>query len=332
VLGDLIARTRRGHGGTVIVRGDPGIGKTALLDEVVAAAGVRTLRATGFESEADLPFAALGDLLRPILSSLDDVPPLQADALRGALGLGSTTAVDPVSVEVATASLLRAAAAEGVDHVGVGHEDLDVTNTDSVMAGMARYRPTIVINTAAFHRVDRCEDHPHEAYLVNAVGALLVARAAVHAGARSVYISTDYVFSGDKPPAEDGRLTPKTAWVEDDPVRPVNVYGASKAAGEQAARVADPRHLIARVSSLFGVAPPRNKGDNFIEAILKKARAGGPLRVVSDQWITPTYTVDAARAIVRLALSGAGGVAPRTLRTRRGRRRSRGGRRYGSCR
>jgi DNA-binding CsgD family transcriptional regulator len=111
VLGELIAKTRQGHGGTVIVRGEPGIGKTALLDHVVASAGVRALRATGFESEAELPFAALGDLLRPILSSLDDVPPLQADALRGALGLGSTTAVDPVSVEVATASLLRAAAA-----------------------------------------------------------------------------------------------------------------------------------------------------------------------------------------------------------------------------
>src|SRR2546428_8489328 len=207
------------------------------------------------------------------------------------------------------ADLLRAAAAEGVDHVGLGHEDVDVTNADSVMAAMARSRPTIVINPAALHRVDRCEDHPHEASLGTAAGAVLVARAAAHAVARSVYISTDYVFSGDKPPAEDGRLTPKTAWVEDDPPRPVNVYGASKAAGEQAARVADPRHLIARVSSLFGAAPPRNKGDNFIEAILKKARAGGPLRVVSDQWITPTYTVDAARAIVRLALSGAGGVA-----------------------
>src|SRR5437879_6499282 len=111
--------------------------------------------------------------------------------------------------------LLRAAAAEGVDHVGVGHEDVDVTNADSVMAAMARYRSTIVINTAALHRVDHCEDYPHEAYLVNAVGALLVARAAVHAVARSVYISTDYVFSGDKPPAEDGRLTPDTAWVEE---------------------------------------------------------------------------------------------------------------------
>src|SRR4029077_20213106 len=111
------------------------------------------------------------------------------------------------------------------------------------------------------------------------------------------------------PPAEDGRLTPETAWVEDDPVRPLNVYGASKAAGEQAVRLADRRHLIVRVSSLFGVVPPRNKGDNFIEAILKKARAGGALRVVSDQWITPTYTVDAAGAIVRLALDDVGGVA-----------------------
>ncbi len=205
--------------------------------------------------------------------------------------------------------LLRAAAAAGVDHVGVGHEDFDVTKADSVAAGMARYRPTIVINTAAFHRVDGCENDPHQAYLVNTVGALLVARAAAQAGARSVYISTDYVFPGDKPPAEDGRLTPNTAWVEDDPVRPLNVYGASKAAGEQAVRLADPRHLIVRVSSLFGVAGLRNKGGNFIEAILKQAGAGAPLRVVSDQWITPTYSVDAAGTIVRLALSGAGGIA-----------------------
>src|SRR5436309_15423362 len=205
--------------------------------------------------------------------------------------------------------LVHAAAAAGVDHVGAAHEDIDVTRADSVAAGIARSRPTIVINTAAFHRVDACEDDPHQAYLVNAVGALLVARAAGRAGARSVYISTDYVFSGDKPPAEDGRLTPDTAWVEDDPACPLNVYGASKAAGEEAVRLADPRHLIARVSSLFGAAGPRNKSSNFVEAILKKAGEGGPVRVVSDQWITPTYAADAARAIVRLALSDAGGAA-----------------------
>jgi len=205
--------------------------------------------------------------------------------------------------------LVHAAAAAGVDHVGAGHEDIDVTQGHSVAAGIARYRPTIVINTAALHRVDACEDDPHKAYLVNTVGALLVARAAAQAGARSVYISTDFVFSGDKPPAEDGRLTPDTAWVEEDPTHPLNVYGASKVAGEQAVRLADSRHLIVRVSSLFGVSPQRNKGENFIEAMLKKASGGGPLRVVSDQWITPTYAADAARAIVRLALSDAGGVA-----------------------
>ncbi len=205
--------------------------------------------------------------------------------------------------------LVHAAAAAGVDHVGAAHEDIDVTRADSVAAGIARYPPTIVINTAAFHRVDRCEEDPHQAYLVNAVGALLVARAAARAGARSVYVSTDYVFSGDKPPAEDGRLTPDTAWVEDDPTCPLNVYGASKAAGEEAVRLADPHHLIARVSSLFGATGPRNKSSNFIEAILKQAGEGGPVRVVGDQWMTPTYTVDAARAIVRLALSDARGVA-----------------------
>ncbi len=205
--------------------------------------------------------------------------------------------------------LVHAAAAAGVDHVGAAHEDIDVTQGHSVAAGIARYRPTIVINTAALHRVDACENDPHKAYLVNTVGALLVARAAARASARSVYISTDFVFSGDKPPAEDGRLTPDTAWVEDDPTYPLNVYGASKAAGEEAVRLADPRHLIARVSSLFGGAGPRNKGSNFIEAILKKAGEGGSVRVVSDQWITPTYAADAARAIVRLALSAAGGVA-----------------------
>src|SRR6266700_5619811 len=204
--------------------------------------------------------------------------------------------------------LVHAAAAAGVDHVGAAHEDIDVTEADSVAAGIARYRPTIVINTAALHRVDACENDPHQAYLVNAVGALLVARAAAQAGARSVYISTDYVFPGDKPPAEDGRLTPNTAWVEDDPVRPLNVYGASKAAGEQAVRLADPRHLVVRVSSLFGVAGARGKGGNFIESILKKAKEGGPLRVVNDQWMTPSYTTDAAQAIVRLALAGATGT------------------------
>src|SRR5437762_2740468 len=204
--------------------------------------------------------------------------------------------------------LVKAAATAGVEHFGLSHEEVEVTRAESLAAAMERFRPTIVINSAAFHQVDRCEDDPHQAYAVNTVGALLVARAAAQAGARSVYVSTDYVFPGDKPPATDGRLTARTAWVEDDPPRPLNVYGASKIAAEQAVRLSDPRHLVVRVSSLFGVAGARGKGGNFIETILKKAKEGGPLRVVNDQWMTPTYTVDAAQAIVRLALGDSTGI------------------------
>jgi dTDP-4-dehydrorhamnose reductase len=204
--------------------------------------------------------------------------------------------------------LVKTAVAEGVEHAGLGHEQVEITSAESLAAAVARFRPTIVINSAAFHQVDRCEDDPQQAYLVNTVGALLAARAAAQAGARSVYVSTDYVFPGDKPPATDGRLSARTAWIEADPPRPLNVYGASKAAGEAAVRLADARHLVVRVSSLFGVAGARGKGGNFIETILKKAREGGPLRVVNDQWMTPTYTADAAQAIVRLGLAGATGT------------------------
>src|SRR5207247_9625088 len=102
--------------------------------------------------------------------------------------------------------LVRAAAAAGVEHVGAGHQDIDVTKADSVAAGSARYRPTIVINTAALHRVDACEKDPHQAYLVNTVGALVVARGAARAAARSVHISTYSVVPRDKTADAHGRL------------------------------------------------------------------------------------------------------------------------------
>jgi len=204
--------------------------------------------------------------------------------------------------------LVKAAAAEGVEHVGLGHEEVEVTSAESLGAAIERFHPTIVINSAAFHQMDRCEEDPQQAFSVNTLGALVVARAAAAAGARSLFVSTDYVFAGEKPPAGDGRVTPETAYVETDAVAPINVYGASKAAGEQAVALAGPEHRVVRVSSLFGVAGARGKGGNFIEAILKKAKEGGPLRVVNDQWMTPTYTVDAAQAIVRLALRDSTGI------------------------
>lgn len=184
--------------------------------------------------------------------------------------------------------------------VAVDHERADVRDAEAVRRVLKEIGPAWVINCASKTNVDACEDEPEEAFAVNAVGALNVARAAVAAGARTCYISTDYVFHGDKPVGE--------YYNEDDAPDPINVYGASKLAGEILTKQADENALIVRVSSLFGVAGARGKGGNFVESILKKARAGERLVVVNDQWMTPTYTADGAKAIVRLVDSQASGV------------------------
>jgi dTDP-4-dehydrorhamnose reductase len=210
----------------------------------------------------------------------------------------------PVAILGATgqlgSDLVRAAAAAGVEHVALGHEDVEITSAESLAAAFARIKPGVVINSAAFHQVDRCEENPAEAHRVNAEGAGLVARAARDVGARCLFISTDYVF--------DGNRAPGSAYAETDAVGPLNVYGASKLAGERLVAEAVEDHLIVRVASLFGVAGARGKGGNFIETILKKAREGGPLKVVDDQWMSPTSTADAADAILRLAQGSARGV------------------------
>src|SRR5260221_11148263 len=105
----------------------------------------------------------------------------------------------PVAILGATGQLgsdiVRAAAAAGIEHVALGHTDVEVTDATQLGATMDRLRPAVVINSAAFHQVDRCEEDPAEAYRVNAAGALLVARAAREVGARCVFVSTDYVLN-----------------------------------------------------------------------------------------------------------------------------------------
>lgn len=197
--------------------------------------------------------------------------------------------------------IIKAARQQGVKLFPLGHDSVEVTNVENVQQTLTKVHPTIVINCSAFHQVDRCEEDPVQALQVNALGALNVARSANNLGARCMYISTDYVFSGDKPPPKDGHTTNANSYAEHDAPNPVNVYGASKLAGEKLTSIAQPNTLIVRVASLFGVAGARGKGGNFIETILKKAKEGGPLKVVNDQYMTPTYTMDAANAILRLA-------------------------------
>ena len=174
----------------------------------------------------------------------------------------------------------------GEEAVGFAHEDLDVTDEESVASAVQSAGPDWVLNTAAFHRVDDCEINPTLTFAVNSTGALNVARAAAAVGSGVAFFSSDYVFGGQ----DRGRDNP---YKEGDAPHPLSVYGVSKVAGEQLVMQANPRHLVVRSAGLYGTATSR-KGWTFPELMLNKARNEGALRVVTDQVLSPTFTADLA--------------------------------------
>ena len=188
----------------------------------------------------------------------------------------------------------------GEETVGLSHQDLDVTDGVGVASAMCSLRPDWVLNTAAFHRVDDCEINPALAFAANAVGAFNVARAAADVGAGVVFFSTDYVFGGE----ERERDNP---YEEGDKIEPLNVYGVSKAAGEQLVMQANPRHVVVRSAGLYGTATSR-KGWTFPELMINKARTDGMVRVVTDQALSPTYTEDLAQKTKELVERDAVGL------------------------
>lgn len=171
-------------------------------------------------------------------------------------------------------------------------EQLELTCFKSIRTVLGDLRPDAVINCAAFNHVDRAETEPGTAYAVNTIGVRDLANVCSDLGSTLVHFSSDYVFGLD--PA---RLTP---YSERDPPGPVSVYGTSKLAGEYLLRSSCPRHFLIRTCGLYGVWGTGGKGSNFVETMLRLARAGKPLRVVADQVCTPTYTVDLASAVVAL--------------------------------
>lgn len=182
--------------------------------------------------------------------------------------------------------------AQGDEVVALTHQDIEVTSLDSVKQALESIHPELVINTAAFHNVNRCEDEPVRAFAVNAMGARNVAQITNAIGATLAHISTDYVFDGEK----------SSAYVEQDQPRPLNVYGNSKLSGEYFVRGINPHHFVVRVSAIYGENPCRAKeGLNFIELILKKAREQEEVRVVDDQRVTPTPTIEIARQLTVLS-------------------------------
>ena len=170
-------------------------------------------------------------------------------------------------------------------------EQMPVESTEQVNRAISEARPDLILNCAAFHRVDDCEDAPERAFAVNVFGVRNLALAAARVGAVLVHFSTDYVFDG---PASD-------PYRETDLPCPRCVYGVAKLSGEFLLQSIWPKHFIFRVSGLYGYAGSREKGTNFVEMMIGLARQGKPVRVVNDQVLTPTSTADVARAVRLLA-------------------------------
>lgn len=166
--------------------------------------------------------------------------------------------------------------------------DLDITKAKDVEKVICSSCPNVVINTAAYNKVDEAEKEDAVAFSVNAIGAKNVALACKMAGAALVHISTDYVFDGEK----------KSAYTEEDVPNPRSAYGLTKLAGEYYVRYILNDHFIIRTSTLFGAAGCLGKGGgNFVEAMLMAGKEKGQAKVVSDQIVSPTYTLDLAKKI-----------------------------------
>jgi dTDP-4-dehydrorhamnose reductase len=166
--------------------------------------------------------------------------------------------------------------------------DVDILDPAATRSTLEALRPTCVLNTAAYNLVDRAEEDGRSAFALNAEAVGSLADVCQSIGARLVHFSTDYVFDGAK----------RTPYLETDPPRPLSVYGESKLAGERLALERCERAVVFRVCGLFGLAGFLGKGKgNFVETMLRFGREGRPLRVVSDQVLCPSYTLDLARKV-----------------------------------
>ena len=178
--------------------------------------------------------------------------------------------------------------------VAVDRATMDLSDLDQVRDVIRAVQPQLIVNPAAYTAVDKAEGEPALALRINAEAPGVMAQEAARLGAAMVHYSTDYVFDGAK----------AGAYVEDDATGPLNVYGASKLAGEQAIAAAGIPHLIFRTSWVYGM-----RGKNFLLTMLRLAREREELRVVDDQHGAPTWSrtiADSTALILAQARTGQG--------------------------
>lgn len=186
-------------------------------------------------------------------------------------------------------------ASAGHTVIGYRREDLDITDEGAVSTVLKEVRPDIVLNTAAYNKVDAAETDAEAAFAINALGPRVLAKSAHDVGAVLVHYSTDYVV-------DDGKRTPSR---EADAPLPRSVYASSKLSGEYFVRSLSSRHYVLRVCGLYGLAGRRTRHGNFVETMLRLAATGRPLRVVADQITAPTATRDVAFSTLALCDGGA---------------------------
>ncbi|MGZ3569135.1 MAG: dTDP-4-dehydrorhamnose reductase [Thermodesulfobacteriota bacterium] len=177
--------------------------------------------------------------------------------------------------------------------VGWDIEEIDIRKEEQTVTKIEKLRPSIVVHLAAYTDVDGCELDEGRAFGVNAEGTKHVARAVSRCQAKMVYLSTDYVFDGNK----------GEPYLESDAPHPLNVYGRSKLQGEQYAQAWTKEVLIVRTQWLYG-----RYGKNFVGSILRQANEKRVLSIVDDQFGSPTYTVDLSKAISVLIQCDARGI------------------------
>jgi len=168
------------------------------------------------------------------------------------------------------------------DVAGFNHAQLDLSNFDEIREKLDETDFDVLINVAAFTNVDLCETQPHQAFRINAEAPRALAEICGEKNAKLIHFSTDYVFDGEK----------RAPYTEEDEANPISVYGESKLAGEKNVLAAQNRHLIVRVSWVFGPDRP-----SFIDGMIKRAQENETVDAIADKFSTPTYTRDIAKML-----------------------------------
>ena len=183
------------------------------------------------------------------------------------------------------------------DVIARSHTELDLADSDAVVAGVREIRPAIIINAAAYTAVDAAETEPERAHAINARAPGLLAEEARHIDAILLHYSTDYVFDGQS----------RSPYREDAPAAPLNVYGLSKLAGEEAIKATGAHALVFRTSWVYAA-----RGTNFLLTIRRLAAECPELRIVADQIGTPNWARTLAEATARVVDSGAPAMRERS--------------------